>query len=1648
METKEENYDELNNYLKNKECELIRKYFFLLRSKYNSNIKNSNIFHLATEALFITITKSMNLELIDLENIINQIFTCTIYENEYKDNFRFLLETSEINEKNYSENDADLLYSLKISTLFLSNFLFHRNEFSGAIKNNKDQDIEEYRNLKDTYFYYLQYVFRETVNSTISQLVADNEKNDKNEDKNKCFNLPLHNVYLNLLENIDEGKREEITFNDFSVAYSIKLDNINNNNNNVDNIFIIKEGIESAMILQQNPINLFYDYAISLKDLLNGITSLNKQITTVIQNKLNQEKEKEEDNKKDNTKLDNIKSISNKKSTNPSNNINIINKESKDNISNNNSSIKDSKFNSTSKFGKNLIINTNKIVSFNLLSKDITIHSIFNEDFFKLRYIKSFPEKKKILQSVNSNIQNNKILEAIENTVFPVSSLPLNNNYHLNTLNHGDKEIDIDSNNNYTQNIFSSTNLKEILNTLQYVIDDINILIHMEGIKLFNNLLQVTTIKLSNNDKGHNTTNDNRDIDNNENKDFSIVNLISYYKLTNKIKLLLASVIDKFKDKKNNVKSLIYLLLDEVVAAKIYETKIEMLNTILQNCCFDSDASSSSKKQAKKIKIPNHSVTISLLEYSLKITSGYLEETMDNLLKFIWLLCEIMKKETNSFIKDLCTNIIISVKEPIININENDFLKIIETLPHIRKELIISSKLYKQTQENNNNAESRNDNENNNEYDADMREMNQNNIENEIEQERNNNYNNENDNNIRNNYPTVQLPINNINNENYDINIDKKIINENEDNKETNDNNNSNHTLNSPYNDEEYIEQNEYYEQNNNDVLNNIENNYIINEEHQIEDDVETKTEKVDSIQSNYRINNEISPVNNLISSYHSKLHNNDHSSFEEYSNNTLENKRIKNNNNDNDKYHAINQFENENNIKNRIKEIIKCENNVNNTEINNNTNNNTITNNANITDYKLQNEYIIQTKELETKMFNAFNYINKIEDSQLCLYLKEITEHFLKFLKKVNSENLNENLNDHFYIILRIILKIIQLFQSSSHDNLEIDDEITKKIIWIILFSKSFFNTSDLNNKNVIIEKEIEHMHKFSYVKIFQTCLVNLHHIYYNNSIKLFNSSNNESNNIAKNDNYNNEVKEYLQGFVFAHVIKFLHTFPIKLNLLNRNITKYELFKEYLDILLHKYYYKEDIDNTSNDLNSFEIKSPISLMSIFARNNSKYKNDIAEFINNNSLLNVTDKYFYNKLWSVDDNKNAGLFSKNKDIKNNNVNYNNTLEEQKKSIISDINEKINSIHSAASKKENLSSNNTKAVGEDNNNKSLNNNNKVNQTNFDSHNQDSKGNQNISEIEEQLLNKNNKLNFQNLFNKLTSALLNNDSTHITVLLDLENHFINNLNYIETNSINKSINDTNNTIIKEDFTNIIIEKRNFLIQIKDILLKNPYLIKTCNINVLLSFLEFMINLLANEIYYREVHNTLLELKEKISLIKEIQLIIEVHIIKQKENYSQIVQIIILLFKRHLPLNFNAKIEKRNLIILQCLNYLIKSIIIIKKESQNNLNSTNNKAVLFDTFVILTNLNDLFYSHSPTNLNENVPNLKDLDTVYKNLKILTDMCIEDSLNASIEFIQISRLCDNNNQRSNIKISKVFVEYVEALIRNVKNINNDKNN
>ena len=242
-----------------------------------------------------------------------------------------------------------------------------------------------------------------------------------------------------------------------------------------------------------------------------------------------------------------------------------------------------------------------KNVSKTIVNEEINdIYNILPNDFFEYHFLTQFQEKLSILENANEILSQVKIIRDLDR------------------------------------------NLIDFYKIINYSIEDSNILIHLEGIKLLKNLCRLFKNKLN----------------------------------ENKLKLILNTTFDKFKDKKSLVKNEIFTLFNIIIDNDCLNTEIFIhfvLNFFLN--------------KPKETTI----VKTSLIEY-LKILLknnkrlNFISEK--NYLNYSKLIINLIEKESVAGVKDLYIDLLIIFKKKIHN--QNEFNKIIKNLPNYRKKVINS----------------------------------------------------------------------------------------------------------------------------------------------------------------------------------------------------------------------------------------------------------------------------------------------------------------------------------------------------------------------------------------------------------------------------------------------------------------------------------------------------------------------------------------------------------------------------------------------------------------------------------------------------------------------------------------------------------------------------------------------------------------------------------------------------------------------------------------------------------------------------------------------------------------------------------------------------------------------------------------------
>ena len=249
------------------------------------------------------------------------------------------------------------------------------------------------------------------------------------------------------------------------------------------------------------------------------------------------------------------------------------------------------------------------------------------------------PEKKNNIMQIGINGEVNDILSILPNEFFE---------YHFTVQFQAKIQILEKANEILSKIKFvkdKDKNLIDVYKTINYSIEDSNILIHLEGIKILENICR----------------------------------LINEFINKQKLKLLLETCFDKLKDKKSIIKNELFNLFNIVIEYQCFELN-KFISFILNFCCNE--------------KNDNSIIKLGLLEYikslfsqqSKKVQSQINIISEKDFLYFTKKIVNIIEKESLSIIKDLCSELLIILKRKISS--QREFYDIIDNLPKYRKKVI------------------------------------------------------------------------------------------------------------------------------------------------------------------------------------------------------------------------------------------------------------------------------------------------------------------------------------------------------------------------------------------------------------------------------------------------------------------------------------------------------------------------------------------------------------------------------------------------------------------------------------------------------------------------------------------------------------------------------------------------------------------------------------------------------------------------------------------------------------------------------------------------------------------------------------------------------------------------------------------------
>ena len=233
--------------------------------------------------------------------------------------------------------------------------------------------------------------------------------------------------------------------------------------------------------------------------------------------------------------------------------------------------------------------NVEKEKNYGIVPEEVNdLSSVFPNDFFEYVFMTQFQEKLSVLEEVN------KILPKI-------------------------KTIRDKDNKNFT----------DIYKTIHLSIEDSNILIHLEGIKILGHIARLL---------------------------MSDINM-------QKLKLILETCFDKFKDKKSLVKNELFNLFDAIIENECIPC--EMLILFMLQFCQNQQKVTAVVKQSiiEYIKI--------LFKTSKSKIKKLLSKIADkNCFQFTKSIVDIIGKESLSTVKDLCSDLLIIIKGKVNDIDE------------------------------------------------------------------------------------------------------------------------------------------------------------------------------------------------------------------------------------------------------------------------------------------------------------------------------------------------------------------------------------------------------------------------------------------------------------------------------------------------------------------------------------------------------------------------------------------------------------------------------------------------------------------------------------------------------------------------------------------------------------------------------------------------------------------------------------------------------------------------------------------------------------------------------------------------------------------------------------------------------------------
>jgi hypothetical protein len=1270
--------------------------------------------------------------------------------------------------------------------------------------------------------------------------------------------------------------------------------------------------------------------------------------------------------------------------------------------------------------GQNKILNKNEKNLQNQIvsspSEACDIISIIPDDFYEIRYVNQFNKKKEILEKTNKILSN------------------------LQTIKDKNKDH------------------REILSSLNYAIDDSNVLVHSEGIKCLNHLSRLLKSSIN----------------------------------QSKLKLLLLSSFDKFKDKKSLVKIELYNLYYSIILNSCFTNGIDyFLNFILQfvqnqkNPVIKQSLLEylkilfSDEEEEKEIsgKFQSHNEEIKNIKNSIEDISY---------VNFSKLLADAMPNETQSNIKDLCTDLILIFKNKTTKRGRSDnkdieekFKKIIDTLPSYRKNIISKGSNAVGRSISNSRGVSTEISER--EYKAGLKKI-KSNI------------------NVRGTSSSKEVVRGNrFNTEKPDkdttLNLQKKLNeknNQQSENKERSSSKNKSNLLQFNKGKENKLNKsNEKNEKN----LKEKENSSTLSKKDLLEkmmNKKNTTTDKKPKDEDSKNKNkilekepNNIKRVNKISDSF--STHSTNKNPIQSQH---ADGQQIKSQSPDEDSSFI-------------------------------HTNRSQTTTNISV---------------LEKRMESAIEHIYSLNNQGLFEYTKKVIKDFLIFVKNVTSKKLNEDMESHFQVILKILSKIWERLRNAP-------DELIIQTLKVIIVAPCFIDLNEAE-KNISFpanyQGKVFRHYLYPFMEQMRKSINNDEKVFYLYLDILNKFVNNETRGTTFLDNVNPRptvimflsyflnqenqenfsIEEMgIENLIFEIIEKssFLSEYEKSqfykiLEMTSNNKSRLhdgnEEHQEYHEGENYQYEQTERDLQGSNNSDKLIDKSQTSQNNSIELNKQEKPNNLKSSIIENiksdrvdhldeDLSNILHQNTGNKMQNEEiiliNNKvepsslNNKEFPqsqwKNKFIETENIlqlhiEENEKLKERlnniviaKQNFISKDDKNISTLDAEKKPSDNSISHINASINED-----------IQEIKDKLKQKMRKLDMNIQRIEDKTKGKQETINNSNLKNEFLSNVSNKKtllddsiSNDISILNNKKitgNNIIRNLQdfYEEENQsiqLNQPLSNLNNQNIncfsnpikknEEDAKSLILKipsnllddniceialyvklesifqksnvenKRIFTDELK-IVLENNQLIKTSSFNCFLQLFEFLLNLLTHEIILNNDAGNRNNLNNKPnynpSAMISLQEIIENTI--KKKPMTEIFKVLIYLLRKYLPRDFNYMIDKLSVVYLKTISYLIKLCLDNKTKYNPEFN------LELRCYDILHEINELFVTYPPSSLREGVPNLDLLDKIYRQLRILTDVSVNSDL------AQAKLFFENSKKRSKTNYCQDYMQYLVSIINN----------